>query len=72
MDHSQPLEPAINSRDLRRMRMLSTKADMTRYEAAIAELETAGWLRRSADHSKEWGRAKAQGLGHQSEATGEG
>ena len=55
---ANPMEQAINSRDLRRARILSAKADMTRYEAAIAELETAGWLRRSAEHTKEWGSGR--------------
>ena len=35
----------INARDLRRDRALPGKADRTRYEAALAELEAAGWLR---------------------------
>jgi hypothetical protein len=35
----------INARDLRRARALPGKADRTRYEAALAELEAAGWLR---------------------------
>jgi hypothetical protein len=36
----------INARDLRRRaRVLSAKADVARYDAAIAELEAAGWLR---------------------------
>jgi hypothetical protein len=48
---------AINSRELRRARVLSTKADMTRYEAAIAELEAAGWLRAS-DQGKGWGSGR--------------
>ena len=55
---ANPSEPAINSRDLRRMRILPAKADKTRYEAAIAELETAGWLRRPADHATEWGAGR--------------
>jgi hypothetical protein len=34
----------INARDLRRAGALSTK-DAARYDAAIAELESGGWLR---------------------------
>jgi Protein of unknown function (DUF3987) len=49
----------VNSRDLRRARILPAKADVARYEAALAELETAGWLRpaASAQHGK-WGRRR--------------
>ena len=55
---ANPDERTINSRDLRRARVLSAKADMTRYEAAIAELEAAGWLRPGANAEKEWGHRK--------------
>jgi len=48
----------INSRGLRRARILSAKADMTRYEAALAELETAGWVRPIAAQHEFGGRKR--------------
>ena len=63
----RPLPALVNARALRQ-RLRCTPASAERYDAALAELEAAGWVRPQPIARRRQGRAAEQGLGGQPRA----